>query len=59
MPEATYILPEWYRRSPVFDTAEMVPSTTPLMAMASAFAMRTGVLAGSQQFVGIGKPFNA
>ena len=41
------------------ETAETVPMTTPLIEMVSALAMRTGVLAGSQQFVGVGKPLTA
>ena len=33
--------------------------TTPLTEMVSALAIRTGVLEGSQQFVGVGKPLTA
>ena len=43
----------------MFDTAETVPMTTPLTEMVSALAIRTGVLDGSQQFVGVGKPLMA
>ena len=43
----------------MLETAETVPMTTPFMEIVSAFAIRTGVVAGSQQFVGVGKPLIA
>ena len=43
----------------MLETAETVPMTTPFTEMVSALAMRTGVFAGSQQLVGVGKPLMA